>query len=131
MPKPHFNGQFENYDEWVEKLQQWLGRCDPAYRKANKAGMILSTLPPWLKGIINTRVTEDTQHTRTAPTLNDLLDFLEQRLDKYDPSRADERWRALTPRVVKGQVTLIDLEDFYARWQRWWPLSNETRPHLI
>ena len=24
MPKPHFNGQLENYDEWVEKLQQWF-----------------------------------------------------------------------------------------------------------
>ena len=29
------------------------------------------------------------------------------------------------------QVTLIDLEDFYARWQRLLPLSNETRPHMI
>ena len=25
MPKPQFNGQLECYDEWVEKLQQWLG----------------------------------------------------------------------------------------------------------
>ena len=25
MPKPQFNGQLESYDEWVEKLQQWLG----------------------------------------------------------------------------------------------------------
>ena len=33
--------------------------------------------------------------------------------------------------MVKGQVTLIDLEDFYARWQRLLPLSNETRPHVI
>ena len=93
--------------------------------------MILSTLPPWLKGIINARVAEATQHTRTAPTLKELWDFLEQRFHEYDPSRADERWRALTPRVVKGQVTLIDLEDFYARWQRLLPLSNETRPHVI
>ena len=22
MPPPHFNGRLENYDEWVEKLQQ-------------------------------------------------------------------------------------------------------------
>ena len=29
------------------------------------------------------------------------------------------------------QGTLIDLEDFYARWQRLLPLSNETRPHMI
>ena len=28
-------------------------------------------------------------------------------------------------------MTLIDLEDFYARWQRLLPLSNETRPHVI
>ena len=33
--------------------------------------MILSTLPPWLKGIINTRVSEATQHTRTALTLKE------------------------------------------------------------
>ena len=33
--------------------------------------------------------------------------------------------------MVKGQLTLIDLEDFYARWQRLLPLSNETRPHVI
>ena len=33
--------------------------------------------------------------------------------------------------MVKGQVTLIDLEDFYARWQRLLPLSNGTRPHVI
>ena len=118
MPKPQFNGQLECYDEWVEKLQQWLGGCDLMYRKANEAKMILSTLPPWLKAIINARVAEATHHTRTAPTLKELWDFLEQRFHEYDPSRADERWRALTPRVVKGQVTLIDLEDFYARWQR-------------
>ena len=24
MPKPQFNGHLESYDEWVEKLQQWL-----------------------------------------------------------------------------------------------------------
>ena len=130
MPKPQFNGQLECYDEWVEKLQQWLGGCDPMYRKANEAKMILSTLPPWLKAIINARVAEATHHTRTAPTLKELWDFLEQRFHEYDPSSADERWRALTPRVVKGQVTLIDLEDFYARWQRLLPLSNETRPHV-
>ena len=28
-------------------------------------------------------------------------------------------------------MTLIDLEDFYARWQRLLSLSNETRPHVI
>ena len=28
-------------------------------------------------------------------------------------------------------MTLIDLEDFYARWQRLLPLSNETRLHVI
>ena len=93
--------------------------------------MILSTLPPWLKGIINARVAEATHHTRTAPTLKELWDFLEQRFHEYDLSRADDRWRALTPRVVKGHVTLIDLEDFYARWQRLLPLSNKTRPHVI
>ena len=132
MPKPQFNGQLDSYDEWVEKLQQWLGGCDPMYRKANEAKMILSTLPPWLKPIINARVAEATHHTRTAPTLKELWDFLEQRFHEYDPSRADERWRALTFRVVKGQVTLIDLEDFYARWQRLLPLSNETRaPPMI
>ena len=26
MPEPQFNRQLENYYEWVEKLQQWLGR---------------------------------------------------------------------------------------------------------
>ena len=52
-------------------------------------------------------------------------------LHEYDPSRADERWRALTPRVVKGHVTLIDLEDFYARWQRVLPFSNDTCRHVI
>ena len=112
MPKPQFNGHLESYDEWVEKLQQCLGGCDPIYRKANEAKMILSTLPPWLKAIINARVAEATHHTRTAPTLKQLWDFSDQRFHEYDPSRADERWGALTPRVVKGQVTLIDLEDF-------------------
>ena len=91
MPKPQFNGQLESYDEWVEKLQQWLGGCDPMYRKANEAKMILSTLPPWLKAIINAWVAEATHHTRTAPTLKELWGFLEQRFHKYDPSRADER----------------------------------------
>ena len=33
--------------------------------------------------------------------------------------------------MVKGGVTLNDYEDFYARWQRLLPLSNETRPHMI
>ena len=93
--------------------------------------MILSTFPPWLKAIITARVAEATHHTRTAPTLKELWDFSEQRFHEYDPSRADERWPALTPRVVKGQVTLIDLEDFYARWQRLLPLSNETRSRVI
>ena len=93
--------------------------------------MILRTLPPWLKGIINTRVAEATQHTRSTPTLKESWDFWEQRFHEYDSSRADERCRALTPRVVKGQVTLIELGDFYARWQRLLPLSNETRPHIF
>ena len=108
-----------------------VGGCDPIYRKANEAKIILSTLPPWLKAINNARVAEATHNTQTAPILKELWDFLEQRFHEYDPSRADERWRALTPRVVKGQVTLIDLEDFYARWQRLLPLSNDTRPHVI
>ena len=60
-----------------------------------------------------------------------IVGFTEQRFHEYDPSRANERWRALTPRLVIGQVTLIDLEDFYARWQRLLPLSNETPPQVI
>ena len=72
MPPAHFNGQLENYDEWLEKLQQCVGVCDNKYRTTNEAGLILSTLPPWLKGIINTQVTEASQHTRTAPTLKEL-----------------------------------------------------------
>ena len=36
MPKPQFNGQLESSDEWVSKLQQWFGVCDPIYRKANE-----------------------------------------------------------------------------------------------
>ena len=131
IPKLQFNGQLEGYDEEVEKLQQWFGVCDPMYRKVNGAKMILTTLPPLLKAIINARVAEATHHTRTAPTLKELWDFLEQPFHEYDPSRADERWRAPTPRVVKGQMTLIDLEDFYARWQRLLPLRNETGPHVI
>ena len=91
MPPPHFNGQLENYDEWVEILQQWLGVCDPTYRKASEACLILSTLPPWLKGITNTRVAEATEHTRTALTLKELWDFFEHRFHEYDPSRAAER----------------------------------------
>ena len=51
--------------------------------------MILSTWPPWLQGIINPRVAEATHHTRTAPTLRELWDFLEQCFHEYDPSRAD------------------------------------------
>ena len=81
--------------------------------------------------IINARVAEAAHHTRRAPTLKELWDFLEQGFHEYDPSRADVRWGALTPRVVKAQVTLIDLEDLYARWQRLLPLSNETRPNVI
>ena len=77
MPKPQFNAQLQSYDEWVEKLQQWNGGCDPMYRKANGAKMFLSTLPPWLKAIINARVAEATHPTRTAPTLKELWDFLE------------------------------------------------------
>ena len=33
--------------------------------------------------------------------------------------------------MVKGEVSLIDFEDFYARWQRCLPLSNETASQLI
>ena len=56
---------------------------------------------------------------------------MEQRFHEYDPSRADDRWRALNPRVVKGQVILIDLEGFYALWQPLLPLSKEPCPHVI
>ena len=28
-------------------------------------------------------------------------------------------------------MSLLDLVDFCTRWQRWLPLSNETRPHVI
>ena len=45
-----------------------MGECDPTYPKATKARMILSTLHPWLKEIINTRVAEPSQHTQTAAT---------------------------------------------------------------
>ena len=93
--------------------------------------MNLSTLPPWLKWTINTRVAEATQYTHTAPTLKELWDLLQKRFHKYDPSRSDERLRALTPRACQGQVNLIDLEDFHAPWQRLLTLSNETRPHAI
>ena len=51
--------------------------------------MILSTLPPWRKGIINTRIAEATQHTPRAPSLKELWDFLEHRFNECDPSRAD------------------------------------------
>ena len=131
MPPPHFNWQLENYDEWVDNLQQWLGGSDPTYRKANKARIILSTLTPWLKGIINTQVAEATQYTRIAPTLKELWDFLGHRFPEYDPSRADERWRALIPRVVRGQMSLIEGEEFHTGWQRLLPLSNEPGPHVI
>ena len=59
--------------------------------------MTLSTLPPWLKGIINKRVAEAAQHTRAAPSLKESRDFLEQHFHEYDLSRAAERLRALTP----------------------------------
>ena len=85
MLPPRFNGQLENYDEWVERLQQWLGGCDPTYRKAKEARMILSTLPPWLKGIVNTQVAGAMQHTQTHPNLKELCDFLEHRFHEYDP----------------------------------------------
>ena len=85
MPEPDLNGQLETYDACVERRQQWLEGGDPTYRNANEARMILSTLPPWLKGIINTRVAKATQHTRTAPNLKELSYFLEQRFHVYDP----------------------------------------------
>ena len=103
MPRPYFNGQLENYHEWVEKLQQWLRGCDPTYRKANEARMISSTLSRLLKGIINTPVAEATQYTQTAPTLKELWDFLEHRFHEYDPSRTDERWPGLTTGCFKGK----------------------------
>ena len=56
---------------------------------------------------------------------------MENHFFEYDPSRADERWRALIPRLLKGQVSLIDVEDFYTCWQRFLPLRNRTRPHVI
>ena len=74
------------------------------------------------------RVVQGTQHQRTALCVTELWDFSEHRFQEYDPSRADERWRALTPRVVKGQASLLHLKNFYTRWQR---LSNETRSHVI
>ena len=132
MPTPYFEWQQGSYDEWVEKLHQWLGRCDPAYREANEAGSILSTLPQlWLKGIITTQVAKGTQHQRTPPTLKELWDLLEHRCHEYDPSRANERWRALSERLVEGQVSFLDSKDFYNCWQRLLPLSNQTRPHVI
>ena len=91
----------------------------------------MSTLPRWLKAIINARVAEATHHARRAPTLKELWDFFEQRFHENVPSRPDEKLASPDPRVVKGQVTLIDLEDFYARWQPLLPLSNETHPHVI
>ena len=33
--------------------------------------------------------------------------------------------------MVKGQLSLIDLEEFYTRWQRLMPLFNQTCPHVI
>ena len=84
-------------------LRQWLGVCDPTYRKANEAHMIFSTLSLWLKGIINTRVGEAAQHTRTAPTLKELSDFLKHRFYEYDPSRADERCEPSPPGWLKGK----------------------------
>ena len=130
MPPPHFNWQLEGYDEWVEKLHQWLAGCDPSCRKTNEVRLILSTLPPCLKRIINTRIARPL-NTHRRPPPSEIWESLEHRFHEYDPSRADERWRALTPRVVEGVVFLIDLEEFYTRWQRLLPLSNETRPHVI
>ena len=103
MPKPHFDRQLESYDEWVEKLQQWFGRCDPIYRNANEAKMILSTLPPWLKGITNTRVAEATQHTRRAPTLKDFWDFLEQRCHEYDTQGLMKGGQPSSPGYLNGK----------------------------
>ena len=36
MPKPQFNGQLECYDEWVEKLQQWLGGVIPCTERPTR-----------------------------------------------------------------------------------------------
>ena len=45
MPNPKFDGQLQSYEERVKKLQQRLGGCDPMYRKANEAKMILTPSP--------------------------------------------------------------------------------------
>ena len=63
MPPPHFNGKLENYAEWVEKLQQWSGVCDPTYTKANEARMILSILPTWLRGSSTLESPSHSRHT--------------------------------------------------------------------
>ena len=131
MPQTQFNWSLESFNAWVEEWQQWLGLCDPTCRKVNKARMIFSTLQPWLKRIINTRVAEGTQHQQTAPTLQEFFKFVEHCFHEYDPSGADERWPALSPRVVKGQVSLIDLEEFHTRWQCLLALRNEIRPQII
>ena len=70
--------------------------------------MIFSSLLPRPKWIIINRAAEGPQRQPTAPTLKGLWDFMEHRFHEYDFSRADERWQALTPRVVKGQVSPLD-----------------------
>ena len=115
MLPPHFNGQLGSYDEWVEKLHQLFGLCYVTYREANEARMILSTLPPWLRKIINRKLCEATQHTQTPPCLREVWDFSQHRFNEYDASRANERRCALSPGVFKGQVSFNDLEEFYNR----------------
>ena len=85
MAPPNFNGQQGAHVQWVEKLHQSFGGCDPAYKKADEAHMFFSTLPPWLKAIITTRVAEGTQHPRTVPTLKELWDFLEHNFQNMAP----------------------------------------------
>ena len=70
MPPKHSKGQQANYDEWVENLQHWFGKCHPTYRTAKEARMALSTLPAWLKGTMDHA--EATRHQRTAPNLKEL-----------------------------------------------------------
>ena len=69
MPILQLHGQLESYDEGEEKLTQWLGGCDPIYRKANDLKKILNTLPPWLQGIINARLPRPPiTHKRPPPS---------------------------------------------------------------
>ena len=87
MPPPHCNGQQGSDNEWLEEWHQKLGGCYPAYRKANEAPLIWSTLPLCPKGIITTTVADGTQHQQTTPTLKVFWNFQEHRFYEYDPYR--------------------------------------------